>query len=334
MTFSEGQQPAVDPEASLRTELTGAIAAAQFALESAIAELSQMGGDLSESRSQLAAIVQLRQQLGSASGATLANLRSEIVAASTAATSAIQQARTASANAATADLAQAASASREQVNSILQGMKDFDPYLQFDSKADEEAYRRREQERNQYIAAQQAKGTPEGDLNAAGATVGQMADAHAHGAGSSPEFETRWNALVGTTQRLRDEIVRSGGSTQAFDDRLRADLRSIMRSKGLSDTEIDARLAAHPDNPLEAAREFVGDNDVQRLNRDVVVSQGLEPAPTVSVTMVASGLPDRSTGDIMAKFRAAGITVDEHPADAGYAHGVSIGPQQGTTRTI
>ncbi len=333
MTFNEGQQPAVDPEASLRIELLGQIVAAQFALESAVAELSQTGGDLGESRSQLAAVTNLRQQLGTASSATLANLRGEIVAAATAATSVIQQARVASGNAASADLAQAANASREQVNNILRGMKDFDPYLQFNSTADEDAYRRREQERNQYIAAQQAKGTPEGDLNAAGATVGQMADAHAHGAGNSPEFESRWNELVGTTQRLRDEIIRSGGNTEEFDRKLRADLRTIMRSKGLNDAEIDARLAAHPDNPLEAARAFVGETEIQHLTKDVAITTDIRPILPVAVEVVEAPLPQRTTDDVMAKFRATGVTVGEHAADDGFAHGVNAANQVATTRT-
>ncbi|MEI9927610.1 MAG: hypothetical protein WDN44_07765 [Sphingomonas sp.] len=73
-----------------------------------------------------------------------------------------------------------------------------------------------------------------------------MADAKAHGA-SGPEFDKRWSDLVTATDHLREQVRASGGSTKEFDDHLREDLRRILKSKGLSDTQIDAQFAAHPD---------------------------------------------------------------------------------------
>ena len=221
----EGDQQAkpVDPQASLRTELLGEIAGAQAMLEAAIAELTRVGGNpgqLAESRSQLALLSNLGLQLGTASGAVLANLRGEVTAAASAAGSAAQQARAAAtdaANAISADIAQAAAASREQVNNVMRGMKDFNPYLHFDSKDEEEAYRRREAERRTYIERQQAAGTPQGDLNAANAALAQMDDAKAHGADRSPAFADRYAALEQSRDRLRGAISPEPAKTTARD---------------------------------------------------------------------------------------------------------------------
>jgi integrase/recombinase XerD len=56
MTFDEGQQSAVDPEASLRTELTGAIASAQIDIAIAIAGLARIGADSSALTNQSQAL--------------------------------------------------------------------------------------------------------------------------------------------------------------------------------------------------------------------------------------------------------------------------------------
>lgn len=328
MTFSEGQQPAVDPEASLRIELTGAIAVAQIDIANAIAELARSGADSSALTNQSQALQQLQQQVGSANFGSLLALRTEIASVVATTQAVAQQSRTnATITEQAASLATASAETRRTVESISNDIferKLFDPYLEFASAEDEAAYRRREAERQQAIAAELAKNTPAGNLNAAGITVGQMADTKAHGAGNSPEFEGRWNELVATTQRLREEIIRGGGSTKEFDDRLRADLRTIMKSKGLSDTQIDARLVAHADNPLEAAKAYVASDDaVSALRQTVELSAGgtsIRPEP---VTAATAAVPVSNLDDAMAKLRGAGIVVAEHTAAAPFAHGIS-----------
>ena len=70
----------------------------------------------------------------------------------------------------------------------------------------------------------------------AGATVAQLADAEAHGAGNSPEFKQRRRELVESTIALRNQMHADGQSTDEFDQRLEADLRRIaeaVRSKAV-----------------------------------------------------------------------------------------------------
>jgi hypothetical protein len=327
MTVERGQQTAsVDLHASVRTELLAQIVVAQATLASAIAELSQAGGNpgpLAESRSNMALLGELGLQLGTANSCALTSLRSEVAAAVATASSTAQQARTAATSAASAvstDIAQLANASREQVNNVMRCMKDFDPYLQFDSKAEEEAYRKREEERNQYIANQQAKNTPEGNLNAAGAAVGQMADAKAHGAGDSPEFEGRWKSLVETTESLRNTMRAQGHSTEEFDKHLRDDLRSIMKSKGLTDAQIDERFAKNPD-PLEAAKAYVGnDDDLQKISRATNAAN----SETGAVGLVAAQKDTHSSmSSAIAALQAAGVTTSPQPVSGSVEHGVS-----------
>jgi hypothetical protein len=210
-----------DPQASLRAQLLAQIVGARAALEAAIAELSRAGGNseqLSASRSNLALLGNLGLQISTVNGSALASLRGEVTAAASAASNAAQQARAYAADAASAEsanVAQAAAAAREQVNDVMRGMKDFDPYLHFDREADKEAYRRREAERLAYIERQQATGTPRGDLNAANAALAQMDDAKAHGADRSPAFADRYAALEQSRDRLKDTISPEPTKTNA-----------------------------------------------------------------------------------------------------------------------
>lgn len=215
--------------------------------------------------------------------------------------------------------------------------------LDFASQEDERAYREREAERRAYIADQRAKGTPEGDLNAAGAGLGQLADAKAHGAGG-PEFDKHWNDLVTTTEKLREAVRRSGGSTKEFEDRLRADLRRIMQSKGMTDAEIDAQFAAHKDDPLEAAKGFVGgEKDVRALGAgaersahniivDGVAQDGA--AQTADPQRANQAVMALNADAIAAKLKASGIAMADHPPDAAIAHGVADNGKSATTQRL
>jgi len=313
--------------------LLGQLAAAQLALEAVLASLAQSGADsalIAEARANLSELADLRQQVGSAGARQLAGLRAEIITATSAGLALAQQVRTGIAEAASnasGNIAQAASDCREQVNNIMRGMKDFDPFLHFTSPEDETAYRAREAERQAYIARQQARHTPESDLNASGAAIGQMVDAKAHGAGDCPAFQKRWDALVITTEKLREQIRRNGGSTKEFDDRLRDELRATLKAKGLTDAEIDARFAANPD-PLQAVKAYMkGDDDVAQIQRS---AQRIE-----TVALPTSPQARDDVRNLIASLQAAGVVADAHDANASPSHGVAIASSTpATSRTI
>ena len=306
-------------------------------IETALADFADADPTVREQlRSQLSSIAGLRQQVGTASIAMLGKLQGQVSAIVNVAASAAHEAQ-ASAQAGSASpmgMAQFASAARAETNAVMAGMKDFDPHLRFTDARDEEAYRQREAERRAIIAAEQAKGTPEGDLNASGAAVGQMADAAAHGADKSPEFQARWDALTASTAKLRAQLIRDGRDVSKFDTDLRNDLRRIMKAKGLTDAQIDAQFAAHPGNPLEAAKAFVadqngviGDKEINDLSRKAATYR--DDAQEKAV-VTPSSEPASPMVDAMAKFKAAGImladTASEQPA-----HGVATRAMAGPT---
>jgi hypothetical protein len=306
VTVSEGQPTlSVDPEASLRAELLGTIAGAQFDIDNAIAELARSGADASALTNQRQSLQQLQKQVGSASFATLAGLRAEIAGAVATTQTLAEQSRaiaTTAGHSAAEALATASANSRFAVTSIMRDMHRFDPYLRFESAEDEAAYRKREAERLACINAQHAKGTPEGNLNAAGAAVGQLADAKAHGAGNSPEFERWSNELANTTTTLRDAARQSGISTEEFDRNVTADYRRISKAQGLSDAEISARLATHDGDALRAMAAPSG-----------------SPIAAASVT----NPPVDDLADALAAFKAAGIKPDTPETPSTIAHRAS-----------
>lgn len=285
--------------------------AAQAQLEQAIDELARTGANTDEPRNGLQRIAQLQRDVNGASVASLAALRSDVTAALATVQQVTGQARNTAAFAETTSAAHLEAASviaRSEARTTMADMSKYDPYLQFSSPDEEDAYRQREAERRARVDAELAKKTPEGNLNAAGAAVGQMTDAGAHGAVNSPEFQKKWDSLVASTDRLRAQIVAQGGDVSKFDEQLRDDLRRIMKSKRLSDAEIDARFAAHPDNPLQAAKAYVADTKgIDQLSMDIVESKKME-----AVAVVAPASPSSSTTeDAMATLKAAGVVVAE-----------------------
>lgn len=284
----------------MRAALLGQLVGAQFELERALAEMipGNGGSALAEGQQQLRMLKDLQAQIGTAGQKDLSAMRAAIGAAVTGAQTALQQSRTAANQPDAALLAEVAQTSREQVATLMRDMHRFDPDLRFASADDETAYRQREAARRADTDAQQAKHNPQGDLNAAGGVVGQMADAKAHGAGDNPEFQQRWNELVATTEKLRDEVRRNGGSTAEFDKRLRDDLRGILKSKGLTDVQIDAQFAAHPD-PLEAAKAFVSDSrdfgEIQRGAERAVAMDAANSGPALENTKALIAAMQSST---------------------------------------
>lgn len=324
-----------DPLASQRLALVGQLVVAQFDIEAAIGELARSGASTGPLLTQLQNLTQLQRQVGTATPATLAMLRADVGAAVSQSQSVAQDARgTGAANTAdSASVISLAATSRAQVSDIMRDMHQFDRELDFTSPEEEAAYRQREAERRAYIAQEQDKHTPEGDLNAAGGAVGQMADAKAHGA-DSPEFQKRWNELADSTQKLRAQLLREGKDVSQFDARLRDDLRTIMRDKGIPESQIDSLFAAHPDDPLQAAKAFVSETDVGRIaSRRNAHAETAMPETTIvaEASPVPSVVVPNSALDAMAELTALGVIAVPHEADAPPSHGVAVqlrGPSQ------
>lgn len=200
----------------------------------------------------------------------------------------------------------------------------FDPFLAFASKADERAYRTREEENRRYIAEQLAKKTQAGYLNASGAMVDQMLDAHAHGAGNSADFASRWDRLIETTRRHRDALSTAGQDTREFDTRIERAVRRHLKTKGMSDRDIDAALSRAA-NPLEAARLSLASaaeaiamkSEIDYRLRDdqdrappAVAAQKSIHSPTLTeqaATLAQQAAKVTGLDALMAQFKASGV---------------------------
>lgn len=300
MTVSEGQPTlSVDPEASLRAELLSTIAAAQFDIDNAIAELARSGADTSALTNQRQSLQQLHRQVGTANLTTLAGLRAEIAGAVATTQTLAEQGRaiaTTAGQAAAEALATASANSRAQVTSIMRDMRRFDSHLDFASAEDEAAYRKREAERRAEIEAALSKATPESTLKASGLTVGQLLDAKAHGADDSPEFDATFNKAADTWRTQRAAVAGAGISTKEADQALTDDVRRYLVQQGLSTAQIEARLAVSPD-PLDAATS---------LQQTVSKPLSAKPAEVGAATSQPVAQPSE-LDDVMAALKAAGV---------------------------
>jgi hypothetical protein len=232
------------------------------------------------------------------------------------------------------NVAVTSAATRQEVQSLSQDLferKIFDAYLHFASPEDEADYRKREAAAHKYIDQQLAKNTPEGDLNAGGGMMGQMLDAHAHGAGDSPDFLPRWNALVEKTERQHAAMRAAGQSTEEYDRNLNASVRRFLKAKGLSDAEIDKRPAAS-NNPLDAVKPYLkNDKDSRDLEQKTQLSSHVEAvaspqsvtrAETADATM-NSDVPLTINPDAMStKLKAKGLQMPGDGETTG--HGLSV----------
>lgn len=112
----------------------------------------------------------------------------------------------------------------------------LDPYLQFSSPEDEEAYRKREQERKAEIDRALALHTPEGDRRAQQIMAAQLVDAKAHGADKAPEFDDLWNKTTEAGQALEKpaspDLPKEKSQPAPSNDV--ADIAATLRSAGLS----------------------------------------------------------------------------------------------------
>lgn len=280
----------------------------------------------------------------SASRATidLAGIARLIRASEATAAAALQTASGEAASRAMQDVAITAAATRQEVEDLSQALfqrRLFDPYLRFASAAEEVEYRAREAERQRAIADQLARRTPEGDLRAGGLVAGQMLDAHAHGAGASGDFLPRWERLTATLHRQRQAMQAAGQSTAAFDRGIAADTRHFLRSKGLSDAEIDARLATMA--PLDLVKPYLAsEREVRAVERTTWRSayDAAAPLQIVSADQAAPAADSPAPGAIdlgvmTAKLRTAGVQVETDASQAS-GHGLTTGDgRQAALRT-
>jgi len=166
-------------------------------------------GTLGAAEGQLQRLVGLGRAVGQASAASLLSIRSEVVASVAEAQAVVQQIRSSGATSASAITLRAANDNaRREVESFVgdyYGRRIFDPYLRFSSPEEEEAFRKREAERQAAIRKAEADGTPTGTLRALNLSIDQLDDAGRHGATESPDFARRRERLV----RGRDDLERA-----------------------------------------------------------------------------------------------------------------------------
>jgi hypothetical protein len=308
----------------LRAEAAAMLEQARNQLADIQRALSSLGGDraahgrLSAEADRLSAIVSQLTQAVNASvfplrGADLVAIGSAVQSGEAhAALTEASASAAASSTTLTANVATTSAETRSETESLARDLFDqhvLDPYLRFKSSKDEEEYRQREAESKRYIAAQLARHTPEGNLNASGGVLGQMLDAHAHGAGASPQFTPMWNAEVEKAEALRNAMKAAGQSTKEFDGRMGTSVRRFLKDeKGLSESESDKRLGTFA-NPLDAAKSLLKDagksGDVKgKASGDTHASLDLD--------------------DIRARMNAAGVTASDTPdTDAAPKHGVN-----------
>ena len=328
-----------DRQASLRAELLGQIVGARFALEAAMAELARGGGNAAGVQNQMQALAQLQRSIGTASLSDLAAMRGEIAAAVTQTHAVIEQGRSASGSVDPDDAALANLASRAQTQaaSFMRDLRQYDGLLHFGSDEQERAYRQREEDYRRRFDARMAQGTPEGALQASGAAYAQAVDLTAHGGSADPALMRRVDELAASTAALRAGIIRDGGDVSKFDDDMRADLRAIMKSKGKSDAEIDALLAAHPDNPMEAMKAFIAEQRDVLTEREVEIlsakmkesEQDSFARPQRSADVLGAAPPTLSSisavslDGVGAELKALGVNFTEHNAPDP-SHGITI----------
>ena len=314
--------------ATLLSQARSQAATVQRALQ-AVAADGVLYPELAGAANQLSgAISDLESALQSSNfnlrAADLSTIRSMVQ--SGAISSLVSQASTqASVQAAARTVAATAAETRNETQAVARDVFDrkiFEPYLHFSSKEDEAEYRRREAEAKRYIDAQLAKHTPEGDLNAGGGTLGQMLDANVHGAGNSPDFMPRWNALAEKVQHQRAAMHAAGQKTEEFDRNLNVAARRFLKAKGLSEAQIDAKLAGGKD-PLEVVKPYLGNDQASRDLEQVANPVAATDIPHVTMAAASDKVGSAKIDTIGAGLKAAGVQMAaDAPAD-NIDHGLS-----------
>lgn len=342
--MAEEQATHQTPERAAAADMLGRVKAIHAQIQQSAAG---NGGSSTDPRlaailSQLTAVEsRLALALESPGGLTidLAAIAALIGASEAAATNALQTIAAETARTAQ-EVVTTSAATRREVETLshdLYGRRIFDPFLRFTSEDEEAEYRAREEQRQRAILAQLAHHTPQGDLMAGGIAAGQLLDAHAHGAGASPEFQTRWDSLFSKLQKHRQAMLAAGQSVEEFDAYIRTQVRLVLRKDGLSDAEIDACLAA-VSSPLEAAQLYLSSHqEAPRQKSRVAPAAMPQSAPGLGIQIVTvdDNQPQKPTGPIdfaamTAKLQAAGVQMEgEAPAPAS-GHGLTVGEPPAT----
>lgn len=210
------------------------IASAQADLETNIDELRKAiasggnGASLGQADAQLHGLSSLQHRITNAHGASLIAIRAEVTASVAATQAFAQQARgvTASAQNNEVSLHAASAAAHREVASFMHDFyekKIFDPYLRFDTPADEKAYREREESYRRAIEAAQAEGTADGNLRALDLSRAQLLDAGAHGADKSPDYQGQLDRLDRERATLGGAMARSASGPTAASSSATAD---------------------------------------------------------------------------------------------------------------
>lgn len=319
---------------SLQSDIQQALgAAAGSPMDARLADiLARLAG--AESRLALA----LDAPGGSQRTADLATLAALVRGIEAIAVSTLQAASVEAAGRQFADMAVTSAATRQTVEALsgdLYQRRIFDPFLQFGSEDDAAEYRAREAARQAAIAAALRLHTPEGDLRAGGLAAGQMLDAHAHGAGASPDFLPAWTRLVEQLHRQRAAMQAAGHGTEAFDRELAADVRRFLQAKGLSEAQIDALMSTGA-SPLDVVRPYIAsDRDTAMLDR--MAQRTAHDAP-VQLAVVKTDepvvTPDTAAidlGAMTARLQAAGVQMR---TDAPPPSGHGLGQQDNSAEPV
>lgn len=207
---------ATDSAAGDRADLLSQIHCAQSDLDQLIAQLGNDAGSiLVDGKAQRELLAQMERTLASGAAAPSPSLRSEVAGILAGTTSLAQQARAAIDQSGGSSLSAAQARTRASVAQMSRDIYErriFDPYLQFDSAADEAAYHRREEQNRGAIDDALAEHSPEGDLRAARIMGRQLRDAKDHGADASPQFRAMAERNAHDIERLERATGRQPAS--------------------------------------------------------------------------------------------------------------------------
>lgn len=352
--MTDPKQDQAPSPAILHAQLAGLLAEAQAQLndlQSALAgaeEDAALCAQLRDAATRTAGVIgALSQALASPAGTLrqmdITALQGLVRAGETASLLSIATARQSSATARLETVAAASAATGDTTRALAHDIfsqRMFAPYMRFTSAEEEDAFRDREAKARAYIEAQLGRGTPEGNLNAGAGMAGYMLDAHAHGAGNSPDFLPRWNSLVDKLQHQRAAMRAAGQSTEECDRSLRASVRHYLGTKtGLSDIAIDARLDRAV-NPLEAVTPFLRNDHASRkleeTARIITATARTKPEDLPRVERMdaaaAPATPVTIDPDAMhARLKAAGILIGD-TAEPVSGHGLTAQKPAGRSR--
>lgn len=159
----------------------------------------------------------------------------------------------------------------------------LDPYLHFDSAADQAEYRRREAERQRAIEEARSQHTPVGDYRVALLTQDQIRDAGAHGATASPDFDGLVARADQGTAAALAEVTRTGGNTASVESSVRRQTDAMHGEPVASPTH-----PSIPDTTGNTARDLASIAAVMQGAGVVAVASATDGHPTTTLQRTAA----------------------------------------------